>query len=101
MKKFLCIVLTFAMALALCACGSNPQSVASPPPTSSNDSNNEPSATAAPEPSEWDFSNDKSVNLTFATYLSETDPSTLMLIEYMDKIKEATEIGRASCRERV
>lgn len=91
MKKFLCIVLTFAMALALCACGSNPQSVASPPPTSSNDSNNEPSATAAPEPSEWDFSNDKSVNLTFATYLSETDPSTLMLIEYMDKIKEATD----------
>lgn len=94
MKKFLCIVLAFVLVLALCACGSNAGNdnstpSANPTVTPAPDSENEKENT--PEASAWDFSKDKSVNLTFATYLSETDPSTVMLVEYMDKIKEATD----------
>lgn len=98
MKKFLCIVLALIMVCALCACGSSGTNNSTPANSSStgnngstgNNSGTSSSSGESKDNDSWDFSKDKTVNLTFATYLSETDPTTVMLVQYMDAIKEAT-----------
>jgi TRAP-type C4-dicarboxylate transport system substrate-binding protein len=71
------------MLIMFAACGSAPAS-SSPDPVDT--------STPADETGrDWDFSDAPKVNLVFATYLPDTDPTTLDMLRYLDLVKEYSE----------
>lgn len=100
MRKLLCITLALVLVMALftgCTSkteGPAPTSAApaSTAPASVAPASTDPSAAPAesPEKAAYDFTNATKVNLTYAIYLNDKDPTTIDTAKYFDMIKEAT-----------
>lgn len=110
-RKLLCISLVMIFAIVLFAgCNKNesPASPASSPESSPAQS--PPAQSPAPAPAApptapagaetpesaqpaggWDFSNAKKVNLTYAIYLADVDPTTVDTCRYLDMVRDYTE----------
>ena len=90
-KKIICMILAFVMIASLAACGSAKTTEApAAAPAEAAPAEAAP-AEAAPAEEKWDFSDAPSVNLTFAIYVTETDPMCKKMCRFLDTVKEYTE----------
>ena len=96
MRRILCVVLTIALASVLFAgCADTPAPAApTQAPAAPTAPTQAPAGPAVPTeaPKEgWDFSDARNVNLAFATYMPDTDPTTLDMVKYFELVKEYSE----------
>ncbi|MCL1828514.1 MAG: TRAP transporter substrate-binding protein DctP [Oscillospiraceae bacterium] len=94
MKKTLCIVLALVMMFALlAACGGGGNTAATPPPAAAPTQTIAPATPPPPPPQAegWDFSDATKVNLQFAVWLPDFDPTVIYTANFLDAIKSYTE----------